>query len=221
MSRANTAITSRCNCAAPSARVLRRAGKPRPTCRCCPDRRWVRVRHHPRSTARACGRVRGDGAHARVADAVGPTVPARGSGVRVVRLAGDPPGQQGWRVPMERWAGTTVTQTSISHPMTVSTPRWTGGPSAKGRPKRSSPPNHSPHRSIRLRMALFDLSSSWVTSRCCERTARGEFHDRKRAAADRIRHPQPMRPGVRWRRPGRVREIVEVARTGFGIGMGV
>ena len=40
--------------------------------------------------------------------------------------------------------------------------------------------NTWPRRRTRARMAMFDLSSAWVTGRCCELAARGYSRDGKK-----------------------------------------
>ncbi|MGH3532455.1 MAG: IS1634 family transposase [Mycobacterium sp.] len=76
------------------------------------------------------------------------------------------------------------------------------------------------------RMALFDLSSSWVTGRCCELAARGYSRDGKKGLpqieygilTDAAGCPVAVRvvPG-NTADPAAFIDIVEVIRTGFGI----
>ncbi|MGH3539169.1 MAG: IS1634 family transposase, partial [Pseudonocardiaceae bacterium] len=76
------------------------------------------------------------------------------------------------------------------------------------------------------RMALFDLTSSWVTGRCCELAARGYSRDGKKGLpqieygvlTDPAGRPVAARvfPG-NTADPTAFTEIVEVVRTGFGL----
>ncbi|MBV8346077.1 MAG: IS1634 family transposase [Mycolicibacterium sp.] len=76
------------------------------------------------------------------------------------------------------------------------------------------------------RMALFDLTSSWVTGRCCEVAARGYSRDRKKGLpqieygilTDCAGRPVAVRvfPGD-TADPVAFADIVEVIRTGFGL----
>ncbi|MGO9384932.1 MAG: IS1634 family transposase [Mycobacterium sp.] len=76
------------------------------------------------------------------------------------------------------------------------------------------------------RMALFDLTSSWVTGRCCELAARGYSRDGKKGLpqieygilTDAAGRPVAVRvvPG-NTADPAAFTEIVEVVRTGFGL----
>jgi hypothetical protein len=76
------------------------------------------------------------------------------------------------------------------------------------------------------RMALFDLTSSWVTGRCCELAARGYSRDGKKGCeqieygilTDPAGRPVAVRvfPG-NTADPDAFTDIVEVVRTGFGL----
>ncbi|MGH3960871.1 IS1634 family transposase [Mycobacterium sp.] len=76
------------------------------------------------------------------------------------------------------------------------------------------------------RMALFDLSSSWMTGRCCELAARGYSRDRKKGLpqinygvlTDPAGRPVAVRvvPG-NTADPTAFTDIVEVVRTNFGL----
>ncbi len=76
------------------------------------------------------------------------------------------------------------------------------------------------------RMALFDLTSSWVTGRCCEVAARGYSRDRKKGLAqieygiltDSAGRPVAVRVfSGDTADPVAFTDIVEVIRTGFGL----
>src|SRR5271166_842576 len=76
------------------------------------------------------------------------------------------------------------------------------------------------------RMALFDLTSSWVTGRCCELAARGYSRDRKKGLAqieygiltDAAGCPVAVRVFAGdTADPTAFTDIVEVIRTGFGL----
>src|SRR5271168_225696 len=76
------------------------------------------------------------------------------------------------------------------------------------------------------RMALFDLSSSWVTGRCCELAARGYSRDGKKGLpqieygilTDAAGRPVAVRVFAgNTADPAAFTEIVEVVRTGFGL----
>jgi hypothetical protein len=76
------------------------------------------------------------------------------------------------------------------------------------------------------RMALFDLTSSWVTGRCCELAARGYSRDGKKGLpqieygvlTDAAGRPVAVRVFAgNTADPAAFTEIVEVVRTGFGL----
>ena len=76
------------------------------------------------------------------------------------------------------------------------------------------------------RMALFDLSSSWMTGRCCELAARGYSRDRKKGLPQInygvLTDPAGRPVAVRVLRgntadPNAFTDIVEVVRTNFGL----
>jgi hypothetical protein len=76
------------------------------------------------------------------------------------------------------------------------------------------------------RMALFDLTSSWVTGRCCELAARGYSRDGKKGLpqieygilTDAAGRPVAARVFAgNTADPAAFTQIVEVARTGFGL----
>ena len=69
---------------------------------------------------------------------------------------------------------------SPARPPTRSTPRWTGCSSAKTRIEAKLAAKHLGPEVNPARMALFDLTSSWVTGRCCELAARGYSRDGKK-----------------------------------------
>ncbi len=62
----------------------------------------------------------------------------------------------------------------------TSTPRWTGWNTARTRWRPGWPRRHLGPQANPSRMALFDLSSSWLEGRCCPLAARGYSRDGKK-----------------------------------------
>ena len=126
--------------------------------------------------------VRGDGAPAGPARAAGPgragsrdlALALIISRVVAARLETVHPDLVGTTPPWARiWAWP-------ARPPTRSTPRWTGWPTGRTRSRSKLAARHLAPSVNPSRMALFDLSSSWVTGRCCELAARGYSRDGKK-----------------------------------------
>ena len=67
-----------------------------------------------------------------------------------------------------------------AHPPMTSTPRWTGWPAGRTPSRPGWPAATWPRRRTRRKMALFDLSSSWLEGSQCPLAARGYSRDGKK-----------------------------------------
>ena len=126
------------------------------------------------------------------------------------------------------WADTTLAPTwawPMPAPMT-STPRWTGWPASRTPSRRSWPAATWRRRPNPARMALFDLSSSWLEGARCPLAARGYSRDGKKGRlqieygllTDPAGRPVAVRvfPGNTGD-PAAFTQIVRVVRDTFGL----
>src|SRR4029077_4055706 len=139
-----------------------------------------RVQHRPVAAARARGGGRGDGAPAGLARAAGAGVPVARPGAGADRLAGGTPGVQAGhrRLVARRHPRRRSRCRRRGHRRDLRRDGLAGRPAGGDRKtvgRTASGPSVNSGR-----MALFDLTSSWVTGRCCELAARGYSRDGKK-----------------------------------------
>ena len=188
---------SRCMCAAPTGTAGRSSTRPWPTCPRCRGgdrgdrgRRCTGSRLVPAGQAVQItrslphGHVAAVWAQATALGLPGPVGPGRaapGPGPGVDHLPGAAPGLEAGH----RWPGGPTppwvsTWAWPARPPMRCTPRWTGCSPARTPSRPSSPSGIWPPEANPSRMALFDLSSSWMEGRHCPLAARGYSRDGKK-----------------------------------------
>ena len=112
---------------------------------------------------------------------LGPAGRQRDLALALILVPGGAPGlEAGHRRLVGRHHPRASTWRSPGRPPTRSTRRWTGCWAGRTASKNSWPARISTRRSNPSRMAMFDLSSSWVTGRHCDLAARGYSRDGKK-----------------------------------------